>query len=145
MCGSETTAEELVQDTFVRAWEGLATFRGDCAFTSWLHRIAVNVTLSSARSSRRRTLRVAIESDLADPQDTGDPLDAPGHGVNVALQLDLETAIRRLPPGARAVFMLHDVAGYGHLEISQQLGIAEGTSKAHLFRARRLLRGMLDR
>ncbi len=146
MCGDRLTAAEFVQDTFVRAWEGLDNFRGDCTFATWLHRVAVNVMLQSDRSRRRRSLRVAIESDLAAPDDTSDArYDAPSRGPDIALALDLEQAIARLPAGARAVFVLHDVGGYAHAEISAQLGIAEGTSKAHLFRARRLLRGMLDR
>ncbi len=145
MSGDEVAAAELVQDTFVRAWEALSTFRGDCAFTTWLHRIAVNITLTQARSSRRRTLRVAIESDLAAADDGIVPAEGEAPVRDVALHMDLASAIRRLPAGARTVFVLHDVGGYGHSEIGQQLGIAEGTSKAHLFRARRLLRGMLDR
>lgn len=138
-------AEELVQDTFVRVWERLGTFRGDCAFGTWLHRVAVNVLLVNERSRKRRALRVAIESDLADGDDGAAPrLDGPMRSPDIALSMDLETAVSRLPAGARAVFVLHDVGGYAHAEIADQLGIAEGTSKAHLFRARRLLRGMLD-
>jgi RNA polymerase sigma-70 factor (ECF subfamily) len=139
-------AEELVQDTFVRAWERLRTFRGDCAFPTWLHRVAVNVLLVNERSRKRRALRVAIASDLADGHDGAPPtLDAPMRATDVGLSMDLESAVSRLPAGARAVFVLHDIGGYAHAEIANQLGIAEGTSKAHLFRARRLLRGMLDR
>lgn len=147
MSGDRVAAAEFVQDTFVKAWEGLDGFRGDCTFATWLHRVAVNVMLQADRSRRRRSLRVAIESDLTSPDDgrSTSTIDAPTSGGDVALTLDLEQAIARLPAGARAVFVLHDVGGYAHAEIAAQLGIAEGTSKAHLFRARRLLRGMLDR
>ncbi len=145
MSGDRVAAADLVQDTFVRAWEGLGTFRGDCSFSTWLHRIAVNVMLMSDRSRRRRSLRVAIEADLASPDDGGAIADGAASTTDVALSIDLEQAIARLPAGARAVFVLHDIGGYAHAEIGEQLGIAEGTSKAHLFRARRLLRGMLDR
>lgn len=145
MSGDRVQAADLVQDTFVRAWEGLGSFRGDCSFATWLHRIAVNVMLMSDRSRRRRSLRVAIEADLASPDDGDTVVDGAASTTDVALSVDLEQAIARLPAGARAVFVLHDIGGYAHAEIGEQLGIAEGTSKAHLFRARRLLRGMLER
>ncbi len=125
----------------MRAWEGLDNFRGDCTFATWLHRVAVNVMLQSDRSRRRRSLRVAIESDLAAPDDTSDArYDAPSRGPDIALALDLEQAIARLPAGARAVFVLHDVEGFTHEEISEQLGVAVGTSKSQLSRAREKLR-----
>ncbi len=146
LAGDRQGAAELVQDTFVRAWERLRTFRGECAISTWLHRIAVNAALESRRSFRRRSLRVAIASDLASPHTgEGGGFDAMAPSGDVALSLDLESAVARLPAGARAVFVLYDIGGYSHAEIAERLGIAEGTSKAHLFRARRLLRGMLDR
>lgn len=136
------SAEELVQDVFVRLWERLGSFRGESAFTTWLHRLAVNTVFEQARAGKRRRLRVAITADLAGIAVSGPDAEAPHH--DRALQIDLEGAVARLPAGARAVFVLHDVEGYQHGEIGQLLGIAEGTSKAHLFRARRLLRGMLQ-
>ncbi|MBK9548810.1 MAG: RNA polymerase sigma factor [Gemmatimonadetes bacterium] len=136
------SAEELVQDVFVRLWERLGSFRGESAFTTWLHRLAVNTVFEQARAGNRRRLRVAITADLAGIAVSGPDAEAPHH--DRALQIDLEGAVARLPAGARAVFVLHDVEGYQHGEIGQLLGIAEGTSKAHLFRARRLLRGMLQ-
>lgn len=145
LTGNRQEATELVQDAFVRAWEALAGFRGDSSFGTWLHRIAVNLMLTDARSFRRRALRVAIEADL-DGDGTSSPLDnVSAPPSDAALRLDIAQAVSRLPAGARAVFVLHDIAGYPHAEIAKQLGIAEGTCKAHLFRARRLLRGMLDR
>ena len=147
LAGDRTTAAELVQDVFVRVWEKLDSFRGDCAFATWLHRVAVNTALESERTGRRRALRVLIAADWRWERSESAPTmpDAPTQSTDVGLSIDLEQAISRLPTGARAVFVLHDVEGYQHKEIAEQLGIAEGTSKAHLFRARRLLRGMLDR
>lgn len=138
LTGDRVRAEELTQDVFVRCWEQLRSFRGESAFTSWLHRLAVNVVLMAARSERRRVRRVAP---------TGDPAELGGEGraTDPTARLDLEAAIRRLPTGAREVFVLHDVEGYGHAEIAELAGIAIGTSKAQLHRARRLLREMLER
>jgi RNA polymerase sigma-70 factor, ECF subfamily len=146
LAGDRATAAEFVQDVFVRVWERLDSFRGECAFSTWLHRVAVNVVLESERSGRRRSLRVQIAADLrvvageatAPTPDTAATVTDPG------LKMDLEGAIARLSAGARAVFVLHDVEGFQHAEIGARLGIAEGTSKAHLFRARRLLREMLE-
>ena len=131
-------AEELTQDVFVHAWERLATFRGESAFGTWLHRLAVNVVLTSRRSAWRRTRRV-ITAD--DPAAFEQAAEHPGPG----LRLDLDQAIAALPPGARAIFVLHDVEGYQHGEIAALMGVAEGTSKTQLFRARRLLRKALER
>ncbi|GAB1342056.1 RNA polymerase sigma factor [Gemmatimonas sp.] len=145
LTGDRESARALVQDTFVRAWEKLHSFRGESAFGTWLHRIAVNLLLHEARTARRRALRVAVESDLFTGNGPSPLADAPQHHDDPTARMDLETAMTRVPPGARAVFVLHDIGGYSHAEIAQHLGIAEGTSKAHLFRARRLLRGMLER
>ncbi len=146
MLTDRQAAQELVQDTFVRAWRGLKGFRGDSSFATWLHRIAINEMLTTSRRDRRRSLRVSIEADLRNEYpETVATSDSKRDAHDIALGIDLEQAIARLPDGARAVFVLYDIGGYGHAEISAQLGIAEGTSKAHLFRARRLLRAMLDR
>jgi len=129
-------AEELTQDVFVRAWQKLGSFRGESAFSSWLYPLTVNVALSERRSRRRRTARVFATDDLT-PFDKGERPKTPEAGF------DLETAMAALPPGARAVFVLHDVEGYKHGEIAAMLGMATGTSKAQLHRARRLLREAL--
>ena len=124
-------AREKTQDAFVRAWERLATFRGEAAFSTWLHRLAVNEVLMEHRTrARRREEQVEDDAPARSPADPG-------------LRLDLEGAIGALPPGARRVLVLHDIEGYEHAEIADLLGIAVGTSKAHLFRARRLLREAL--
>ncbi len=132
-------AEELTQDAFVRAWERLASFRGESAFSSWLYRLTVNVVFLGQRAGRRRALRVFTTEDPAAFERPGDA------ASTVAGQLDLERAIAALPPGAREVFVLHDVEGYRHHEIARLNGIAVGTSKAQLFRARRLLREALSK
>jgi RNA polymerase sigma-70 factor, ECF subfamily len=146
LSGDRAAAADLMQDVFVKVWENLGAFRGDSAFPTWLHRVAVNTVLASQRASSRRSVRVAIAADLA-PDDAVPDDTLPGaaaRATDVGLALDLESAILRLPAAARAVFVLYDIEGYQHHEISAQLGIAEGTSKAHLFRARRLLREMLS-
>lgn len=131
-------AEELTQDVFVHAWERLRTFRGESTFGTWLHRLAVNVVLTSRRSAWRRTRRVITAED---PAVFERAMEHPGPG----LRLDLDQAIAALPAGARAIFVLHDVEGYQHGEIAALMGVAEGTSKTQLFRARRLLRKALER
>lgn len=138
MAGSAQQAEELTQDVFVRAWQKLGSFRGDSAFSSWLHPIAVNVTYSERRSRVRRESRVTTTDDLTS-YDSGGSNPRPGSRV------DLERALAELPDGAREVFVLHDVEGYKHEEIGRMTGIAAGTSKAQLHRARRLLREALQR
>ena len=137
LAGNAADAESLVQDVFVRVWERLGSFRFDSAFTSWLHRVTVNVVLENRRSERRREARVLPVEDPA-------ALERGGTGDS-ARRMDLERAIAELPEGAREVFILYDVEGYGHAEIAAMTGIAEGTSKAQLFRARRLLRKALER
>jgi RNA polymerase sigma-70 factor (ECF subfamily) len=138
MVGNPTLAEELVQDIFVRAWQKLGSFRGESAFSSWLHRLGVNVVLTEQRSRRRRNARiVAVEDPAAHEK--------PRQRVAGGQRVDLEKAIDTLPPGARQAFVLHDVEGYSHQEVADMCGIAVGTSKAHLHRARKLLRKALLR
>ncbi|MES2359863.1 MAG: RNA polymerase sigma factor [Gemmatimonadota bacterium] len=136
MCGDRMRAEELAQDSFVRAWERLPQFRGDSAFSTWLHRLTVNVVLEAQRSERRN--RARTESD--DVLDEAPPIVRREHHAE---KMDLAVAIAALPPGARAVFALHDVEGYKHEEIAEMLDITAGGSKAQLHRARRLLREAL--
>ena len=130
-------AEELTQDVFVRAWEKLGSFRGEAQFGTWLYRLAINLILS-------RRGRLAIQRSRELPDDTAlETLPArAGHGD---LGMDFESAIERLPDGARQVFVLHDVEGYKHEEIADMLGVTSGTSKAQLHRARMLLRRSLSR
>jgi len=141
MVGDRARAEELTQDVFVRAWEKLGTFRGDALFSTWLHRLAVNVVLNERQAEGRRRDRHDEGIGDMDTIAYGDvrPLPVPG------LSLDLERAIATLPPGAKKVFVLHDVEGYTHEEIAESLGITSGGCKAQLHRARMLLRRMLTR
>jgi RNA polymerase sigma-70 factor (ECF subfamily) len=136
--GTTEEASELMQDVFIRAWRGLGTFRGESAFSSWLHRLTVNAMLESARSEKRRTARVL---SMEDPGTIG----ALAPASSPDLQMDLENAIAALPEGARMAFVLHEIEGYQHGEIAVQLGIAEGTVKAQLHRARKLLIQALNR
>ncbi|HYH79178.1 MAG TPA: RNA polymerase sigma factor [Longimicrobium sp.] len=138
MTGDGAKAEELTQDVFVRAWEKLATFEGKSAFSTWLHRLAVNVVLGGRRADGIRIGKVFSTDDLEAYETPGRPPD-PGQAM------DLERAIAKLPPGARTVFVLHDVEGYKHEEIAELHGLAVGTCKAQLHRARRLLREALER
>jgi len=141
LTGDARDAEERTQDVFVRLWDKVRSFRGESAFSSWLHRLAVNVVLNERRTTGRREQRVRPAEDpdgVVGAQHTA-PLHAAG------LSIDLERAIAALPDGAREVFVLYDIEGYGHAEIAGLVGIAEGTSKAQLFRARRLLREKLER
>jgi len=138
LAGDAQAATELTQDVFVRAWEGLPSFRGESAFGSWLFRLAMNVFLGKRRAAGRRERRVL-------PTDEPALLERPAEPIQPGMRLDLEQAIAGLPEGARMVFVLHDVEGYQHGEIARMTGIAEGTSKAQLFRARRLLRAALAR
>jgi RNA polymerase sigma-70 factor (ECF subfamily) len=135
--GDNADATELMQDVFVRAWRRLGTFRGECAFSSWLHRLAVNTMLENARGDRRREARVL-------PMDDTSRLPGAARASGVDLKMDMEEAVASLPKGARLAFVLHDVEGYQHQEIAEQLGVSVGTVKAQLHRARRLLRDKLE-
>jgi RNA polymerase sigma-70 factor, ECF subfamily len=135
--GDKTNATELLQDVFVKAWRRLDTFRGDCAFASWLHRLTVNTMLESARSDGRRAARVL-------PMEDTSRLAGAARSSGIELKMDMESAIASLPKGARLAFVLHDVEGYQHQEIAEQLGVTVGTVKAQLHRARRLLRDRLE-
>lgn len=135
--GDSAAATELMQDVFIKAWRRLATFRGDCAFSSWLHRLAVNTMLENARSDGRREARVI-------PMEDTSRLAGAARSSGVDLRMDMESAIATLPKGARLAFVLHDVEGYQHQEIAEQLSVSVGTVKAQLHRARRLLRERLE-
>jgi RNA polymerase sigma-70 factor (ECF subfamily) len=130
-------ADDVTQDVFIRAWTKLSTFRGESAFGTWLHRLAVNVVLA-----RRKT--VGIERGRY----TGEEHQlehATGRHETPELSMDFEEALARLPDGARQVFVLHDVEGYRHEEIARMLGVVPGTSKSQLHHARMALRRHLDR
>jgi len=134
--GDEEMARDFTQDTFVRVFDKLSTFRGESAFATWVHRIAVTVTLNGLRKEKRLKRG-------ADDLDVANDLPAPSINVDPDLRAKLRAAIEALPPGSRASVILHDIEGYTHAEIGEMLGIAEGTSKARLFDARSRLKKAL--
>ncbi|MFQ5982638.1 MAG: RNA polymerase sigma factor [Woeseiaceae bacterium] len=130
MTGNVSEAEDCTQEAFIQAWNKLSKFRGDSAFATWLHRIAVNSVLARMRKSRREQDRIQAVTDISPaPEIEGD-------SANFE---DLQKAVDELPDRARHVFVLHAVYGYSHDETGDMLGIATGTSKAQLHRAKRLL------
>jgi len=133
---SPDEAAEATQDVFVRAWQKIGSYRGEAAFGTWLHRLAVNVLLG-----RRQVLKLERERHLED--DSVLALIPARVARTSDLSVDFEAALERLPAGARQVFVLHDVEGYRHEEIAEFLGVSSGTTKAQLLRARMLLRGHL--
>src|SRR6266850_1665913 len=135
MMGTEW-ADELTQDVFVRAWEKLGTFRGEAAFGTWLYRLAINVVLT------RRAWLGTQRSRLDYHEETLHAV--PARPAMTDMGMDFETAMERLPEGAREVFVLHDVEGYKHGEIAGMLGVTSGTTKAQLHRARMMLRKHLE-
>ena len=135
MLGPEE-ADDATQDVFVRAWQRLAQFRGDSAFGTWLFRLAVNVMLSRREVVATRRRRHVDDETVIDTLSARD--------ARPELGIDFETAMQRLPPGMRQIFVLHDIEGYKHDEIAAMLGIAQGTSKSQLHRVRMVLRKYLD-
>lgn len=130
-------ADEVTQDVFVRVWEKLGTFRGEAAFGTWLHRVAINVILGRRKKLGIRRDRY-VEGDEVLGRLGSNPKEA-------ETAVDFESAIERLPEGAQQVFVLHDMEGYKHDEIAEMMGISAGTSKSQLHRARMILRRHLDR
>lgn len=159
MSGSRQRAADLTQDVFVHVWERLSSWRGESALASWIYRLTVNLVLSNVRGEQRRQKHEMHDEEVAE---TGG---APSQGrsriwdvgaksasdaatvrpASVGEAIDLERAIAALPAGARTVFVLHDVEGYQHNEIAQMTGTAEGTCRAQLHRARKLLIEALER
>ncbi len=138
MCGGDKAlAEDMVQEAFVRAWNKLDLFRGDSKFGTWLHRLTVNVVLSDRRSQLKRLQRERELSDDLDRTLVGE------RDVSAGLRRDLEAAIAQLPERARTVLVLYDIEGYQHSEIAEMTGMAVGSSKAQLHRARKLVRKVL--
>jgi RNA polymerase sigma-70 factor (ECF subfamily) len=133
---SDDEADEVTQDIFVRAWQKLGTFRGESAFGTWLHRLAINVILGRREALGTRRKRY-LEGDTMLEL-------VPARRSAPETAMDMETAIGLLPDGAREVFVLHDIEGYRHEEIAEMLGLAAGTSKSQLHRARMALRRHLD-
>lgn len=138
MTGDRAGAEDCAQDAFISAWRKLAQFRGTSAFGTWMHRIAVNEVLTR----KRRAGRERAHLELVDNEQ--EALRTERRSNPVEHRIDLEKAISSLPEGARHVFVLHSIYGYSHEEAANALGVAVGTCKAQLHRARKLLGARLD-
>ena len=134
IAGSDALADDWAQEAWIRAFRALPRFRGDAAFSTWLHRVAVNSALQGKRSRNRH-----------DSRETTLPTTLPGRGPSdpTELRLTLERAMERLPDGMRRVLVLHDVEGFTHDEIGEMLGVDAATSKSQLFKARAKMRDML--
>ena len=134
MAGPEQ-ADDLTQEVYIRAWKKMSTFRGEAAFATWLHRLAVNQILSRRAAYRRKEGRQVSGEGLFER--------ISARAARPGIRMDLEAAMRTLPERARDVFVLYDVEGFTHPEIAGLLGITTGTSKSQLNRARMLLRKRL--
>lgn len=137
MTGQPASAEDLTQDTFVNAWRSLPGYEGRSSFSTWLHRIAVNAVLAKRRSPQGR-------NEISMTDDAGEQMDFEAEALmDDATPIDVERAIAALPPGARDIVVLHGIYGYSHEEAAGMLGVAVGTCKAQLHRARHLMRGRM--
>jgi len=135
LVGDPDLAADIAQEVWIQIFRALPTYRGDSRFTTWAHRIAVNRTLNALRSARRiQATEVEIFEDTASVDHDGE---------RAVLAATIDAAVQQLSPGARAVFVLHDVEGYTHEEIASELGITSGGSKSQLFKARAKLRRLL--
>jgi len=137
MAGSPDDGEDLVQEIFLQAHRKLGSFKGDSSLGTWLYRLALNHCLDFVRSRRARMTKLTEALDADGAIEPTAPRETPN------ARLDLERAIERLPQGCREAFVLHDVEGFDHKEVAGLLGIAEGTSKSQVFKARTRLRGLL--
>ncbi|MEO7361419.1 MAG: sigma-70 family RNA polymerase sigma factor [Gemmatimonadaceae bacterium] len=135
LAGDPDLAEDIAQEVWIQIFRALPSWRGDAKFSTWVHRVAVNRTLNALRSTRRQaTMETSIEEDSAFVEQDGE---------RTMLAATIDDAARQLSPGARTVFLLHDVEGYTHEEIATELGITPGGSKSQLFKARAKLRRLL--
>lgn len=146
MLGNPADAEDLAQDAFLQLFRKIGTFRGESAFSTWLHRMTVNVVLMRLR---KKSLPVASLEETTDPdEETGGPrkdIGAPDLRLSGAVdRVNLERSVEKLPPGYRTVFVLHDIQGYEHNEIAGILGCSVGNSKSQLHKARTRLRELLQ-
>jgi len=146
MVGNTAEAEDLTQEAFLQLFRKIATFRGESAFSTWLHRLAVNVVLMRLR---KKTLAATSLEEVTDPdEDVGGPRkDIGGPDLRLSGSVDrvnLERAVEQLPPGYRSVFVLHDVQGYEHNEIAAIMNCSIGNSKSQLHKARMRLRELLQ-
>ena len=146
MVGNTAEAEDLTQEAFLQLFRKIGTFRGESAFSTWLHRLAVNVVLMRLR---KKTLAQTSLEEVTEPdEDVGGPRkDIGGPDLRLSGSVDrvnLERAVEQLPPGYRSVFVLHDVQGYEHNEIATIMNCSIGNSKSQLHKARMRLRQLLQ-
>lgn len=140
MLGNPADAEDLLQDIFLSAHRKLDGFRGESALGTWLYRLATNHCLDYLRS---RTARMNQVTDALEDDPLHGVVGSRGLAEQTVTRMDLERALAKLPDGCRAAFVLHDVEGLEHREVAQALGIAEGTSKSQVHKARQRLRALL--
>jgi RNA polymerase sigma-70 factor (ECF subfamily) len=143
MTGAAADAEDLVQEMFLLAHRKLGSFKGESSIGTWLYRLGVNLTVDYLRSRQRRNTKATASLD--DEKERGQRLAAAPTTEMTLTRLELERGIAELPESCRSAFVLHDVEGFGHAEIGSMLGIAEGTSKALVHKARMRLRHYLTR
>jgi RNA polymerase sigma-70 factor (ECF subfamily) len=145
MVSNTAEAEDLTQEAFLQLFRKIATFRGESAFSTWLHRLAVNVVLMKLR--RKSGTETSLEQVTEPDEESGSPRrDFGGPDIRLSGSIDrvnLQRAVDQLPPGYKAVFVLHDVQGYEHNEIAEIMGCSIGNSKSQLHKARMRLRGLL--
>lgn len=140
MTNSQTEAEDLTQEVFIQLFRKIGSFRGDSAFSTWLHRMTVNQVLMHFRRRTVKNEKTSDDGEMPEQIVTGSA--NPGK-MQVIDKIALRNAIAELPRGYKNVFVLHDVEGYEHEEVARQLGISVGTSKSQLHKARLKLRGLL--
>ncbi len=144
MTGSTAEAEDLTQEAFMQLFRKISTFRGESAFTTWLHRLTVNVVLMHLR--KKVPDQVSIDESIEGAEETGPPRELEDKDLRLAGSIDrvnLERAISNLPVGYRTIFILHDVEGFEHNEIAKMLGCSIGNSKSQLHKARMRLRELV--
>jgi RNA polymerase sigma-70 factor, ECF subfamily len=144
MTGNTAEAEDLTQEAFLQLYRKVATFRGESAFSTWLHRLAVNVVLMHLR--KKGLPEVSLQETLEPTEEDGPKKDIGAHDQVLAGSIDrvnLDRAIETLPPGYRIIFVLHDIEGYEHNEIAEMMGCSIGNSKSQLHKARMKLRDLL--
>ncbi len=143
MIGDPSEAEDLTQEAFLQMFRKIGTFRGEAAFSTWLHRLTVNLVLMRLR---KKSLRTTSLDEPSQDQDDNRPMQVGSNDAELVGSVDriaLERAVDKLPPGYRLVFQLHDVEGYEHQEIAGMVGCSVGNSKSQLHKARLKLRELL--
>ncbi|MGE0132480.1 MAG: RNA polymerase sigma factor [Blastocatellales bacterium] len=142
MVANATEAEDLAQEVFIQLFRKIGSFRGESAFTTWLHRLTVNHVLMHFRKRGVRLEKTTEEGEIGEIQDY---LQAAAERPRFVDRIALDKAISELPPGYRTVFVLHDVEGFEHEEVADMLGVSIGTSKSQLHKARMRLRELLNK